>query len=158
MTTAGLLMYRPTVRYSDEFKDYVDRLFHDTSLDRNQIIRLALFVLGHSKEGKEILDLYSTSSLPSPSWTVSTHGLWYGSDGFKQPGVGTSGSSDVGTSTSLEGVTSSVQENGLEGSKREITQRKGTVHQDPQDSQQSTIVTGTGISFRVGGAVLLPRR
>jgi len=36
-------LYRPTVRYDDLFKTYVDQVFKSTTLDRNQIIRLALF-------------------------------------------------------------------------------------------------------------------
>ena len=83
-------MYRPTVRYDDEFKSYVDELFHSTSLDRNQIMRLALFVLGHSKEGEKILNQYVTTSLPSPVWKVSDHGLWKAQTWVKQQEVGTS--------------------------------------------------------------------
>jgi hypothetical protein len=167
-------MYRPTVRYDDEFRTYVDSLFQSTSLDRNQIIRLALFLLGHTTEGKKVLELYSSSPLPSPSWTETAHGLWYGSDDFKTVDTlegGTSGETDGGTSIDAERGTSGlaatqtdneeddvhVQENGLERFKRETPQRKGTVHKDSQDSQDSTIVTGTGITFKLGGTLLLPR-
>ena len=71
-------MYRPTVRYDDEFKKYVDSLFHSTKLDRNQIMRLGLFLLGHTNEGKQILNEYKrgTSLLPSPTWQPHDYGLW----------------------------------------------------------------------------------
>ncbi len=45
-------MYRPTVRYDDVFKEYIDSLFHATHLDRNQIIRAALFQLLIQKSSK----------------------------------------------------------------------------------------------------------
>ncbi|AIE61730.1 hypothetical protein [Bacillus methanolicus] len=71
-------MYRPTVRYADVYKQYVDSLFHATTLDRNQIIRAALFTAAHSKE---FLNLMYTNkkkdvNLPSPSWKLEQSELW----------------------------------------------------------------------------------
>jgi hypothetical protein len=80
MTTK--LTYRPTVRYPDIFKEYVDEVYNATSLDRNQIIRLALYVLGHSKEGIIMLESFSKQDvpLPSPSWELlNDMELWLGS-------------------------------------------------------------------------------
>jgi hypothetical protein len=93
-------MYRPTVRYDDKFKDYVEGLFHSTSLDRNQIIRLGLFLLGHTKEGRDVLQHFASSPLPKPNWNKNDMVLWYG-DGcnftFEEQGAGTpeGGTSDV---------------------------------------------------------------
>ena len=71
-------MYRPTVRYDDVFRDYVDSLFHATHLDRNQIIRAALFAAAHSKEFQKILKPYQKGDvpLPSPHWRAEQHRFW----------------------------------------------------------------------------------
>jgi hypothetical protein len=74
------LTYRPTVRYDDIFKDYVDDLFNATNLDRNQIIRLGLFLLGHTKEGRDVLNYFSSSPLPEPKWNKNNTVLWYGKE------------------------------------------------------------------------------
>jgi hypothetical protein len=73
--------YRPTVRYDEKFRDYVESLFHKTRLDRNQIIRLALYVLGHSEEGNRILESFASGDtpLPSPPWELfDDWKLWAG--------------------------------------------------------------------------------
>ncbi|MET3689841.1 hypothetical protein ABIC37_005391 [Priestia megaterium] len=71
-------MYRPTVRYSDEYKTYIDQLFHATSLDRNQILRAALFSAAHSHEFKQILLHFKRNdvSLPSPGWKLNDWRFW----------------------------------------------------------------------------------
>ncbi|WP_085522862.1 hypothetical protein [Tuberibacillus sp. Marseille-P3662] len=51
-------MYRPTVKYHDVYKRYVDQVSQVTSLDRNQIIRLALFT---TTEESTSLDLEESS-------------------------------------------------------------------------------------------------
>ena len=73
-------MYRPTVRYPDVFKDYVDALFSKTKLDRNQIFRLALFAAAHSREFHAILKKYSFGDvpLPPPEWTLNDDACWKG--------------------------------------------------------------------------------
>ena len=74
--------YRPTVRYDMRFKDYVESIFHATNLDRNQIMRLALYVLGHTSEGNRILEEFSKdvqTPPPLPSWELlEDWELWLG--------------------------------------------------------------------------------
>ena len=60
-------MYRPTVCYDDVFLEYVDSLFQATDLDRNQIIRAALFAAAHSKEFQNLLKSYKKKDVPVPS-------------------------------------------------------------------------------------------
>lgn len=71
-------MYRPTVRYDDVFKDYIDRLFNTTHLDRNQIIRCALFAAAYSSEYQCILEKYKKSdvTLPQPDWGLDEEDYW----------------------------------------------------------------------------------
>lgn len=66
-------MYRPTVRYHDYFKKYVDDLFQATHLDRNQIIRAALFTAAYSPEFIKIMDVNKRRDvpLPRPSWELN---------------------------------------------------------------------------------------
>lgn len=71
-------MYRPTVRYDAAYKSYIDDLFRATTLDRNQLIRLALFTAAHSEDYLRILNRYKKKdvSLPSPAWSADQHGYW----------------------------------------------------------------------------------
>jgi hypothetical protein len=71
-------MYRPTVRYADVYRDYVNDVFHATILDRNQIIRLALFVAANSSEYNAILRQYQKDDvlLPCPKWCPNQSPLW----------------------------------------------------------------------------------
>lgn len=73
-------MYRPTVRYPDVFKEYVDVLFSRTKLDRNQIFRLALFAAAHSDEFQDILKKHCFRDVPLPSagWTLDDECHWKG--------------------------------------------------------------------------------
>ncbi|WP_226677055.1 hypothetical protein [Rossellomorea aquimaris] len=75
-------MYRPTVRYSEVYRKYVDDVFHATSLDRNQIIRLALFVAANSPEYNAILRQYQKADvlLPRPTWRPNQLPLWMEQD------------------------------------------------------------------------------
>lgn len=72
------MTYRPTVRYPYVYKDYINELYKITSLDRNQIIRLALFVSAHSKEYNDILRKYQTTDvpLPCPAWRMDEEKCW----------------------------------------------------------------------------------
>lgn len=74
-------MYRPTVRYDDIFRDYVDELFHATNLDRNQIIRAALFTAAHTQEFRQLLEpsLKGDVLIPSPTWRLDQPEYWRGS-------------------------------------------------------------------------------
>lgn len=71
-------MYRPTIRYSDIFREYVDLAFHATHLDRNQIIRGALFVAAQTSEFHELLAPYKKQdvSLPASLWERDQHDYW----------------------------------------------------------------------------------
>jgi hypothetical protein len=72
------MSYRPTVRYPDMYKEYVEKVFQATTLDRNQIIRLALFVAAHSDEYKAILKNHQTADvpLPRPDWRKDEERCW----------------------------------------------------------------------------------
>ncbi|OAK72700.1 hypothetical protein [Lederbergia galactosidilytica] len=71
-------MYRPTVRYSDVYKSYVDDLFQSTHLDRNQIIRAALFTAAHSSVFLKLMNENKRPDvlLPSPQWQLDQPELW----------------------------------------------------------------------------------
>jgi hypothetical protein len=138
------LVYRPTVRYDNRFRDYVNDLFQATTLDRNQIMRLALFLLGHTKEGKEILTLHlkKNSSLPSPNWSPQHGGLW------KARAIETL----EGGRTSVEDITieSHLNEEGrheqeteaVHRPKREDTRSSRTIY--PSITQPSSILINVG--------------
>jgi hypothetical protein len=162
-----ITIYRPTVRYDDTFKTYVDQLFQSTTLDRNQIMRLSLFLLGHTKEGEEVLKrfLKSDTSLPSPPWQLTTtaHGLWYGSTIEIQLEGATSPKKEGETSSKKSspkgeprGGTSHVQKDSMERFKRETSQQQRTIC----EATEGTIIEGTGIIARIGtgSTILLPRR
>lgn len=72
------MVYRPTVRYPDIYKDYVDAVYKATTLDRNQIIRLALFASAHSAAFNNILKKHKTGDvpLPSPEWGIDEERYW----------------------------------------------------------------------------------
>lgn len=71
-------MYRPTVRYDDIFREYVDQLFKATHLDRNQILRGALFAAAHSEEFRRLLASHKKKdvSLPLPDWEPHQDRYW----------------------------------------------------------------------------------
>ncbi|MED4240790.1 hypothetical protein [Priestia megaterium] len=70
--------YRPTVRYHSIYRTYVDSLFHATELDRNQIIRCALFTAANNPVFLALMNQYKVSDVPLPSspWQSSSHPLW----------------------------------------------------------------------------------
>ncbi|MED3977301.1 hypothetical protein P4639_28630 [Priestia megaterium] len=71
-------MYRPTVRYNDIYRTYVDGLFKATKLDRNQILRCALFAAAYNHQFLALMNHYKNDDvpLPSPLWSNSAHQLW----------------------------------------------------------------------------------
>ncbi|TYO73063.1 hypothetical protein [Rossellomorea marisflavi] len=75
-------MYRPTVRYADVYRNYVNDVFHATTLDRNQIMRLALFVAANSPEFNAILRQHGKHDvpLPRPTWRSNHTALWMEQD------------------------------------------------------------------------------
>jgi hypothetical protein len=72
------IAYRPTVRYNNIYRTYVDALFKTTTLDRNQIIRCALFAAAYNNRFLELMSQYKKGDvpLPSPLWQDSEHQLW----------------------------------------------------------------------------------
>jgi dsDNA-binding SOS-regulon protein len=72
------MVYRPSVRYADAYQKYVQELDETTHLDRNQIIRLALFLASHSDEYQSILKKYKKpdTTLPQPHWGRDEDDLW----------------------------------------------------------------------------------
>ncbi|MCX8045751.1 MAG: hypothetical protein N3A70_02575 [Anoxybacillus gonensis] len=100
-------VYRPTVRYAPVFRDYVDAVFHATTLDRNQIIRAALFTAAHTKEFQMLLKQYQKKDvpLPCPSWTMADHELW-----LEQCPENRRGGEDVNANATRRGETSVASE------------------------------------------------
>src|SRR5690606_36358118 len=77
----GDYMYRPTIRCSDVYKNYLDSLTDVTGLDRNQLIRLALFSAPFSKLFIAQLEQKANDvTLPHPTWEVFHHELWMEQD------------------------------------------------------------------------------
>lgn len=77
------MVYRPTVRYHDVFRKYVDDLNKVTSLDRNQIIRAALFTAAFSPQFHQLLKPYFYDQeegvdvpLPQPKWSLREAKYW----------------------------------------------------------------------------------
>lgn len=75
-------MYRPTVRYNNVYRTYIDSLFKSTNLDRNQIFRLALFTAAYDPKFIEVLRQHQKKDvpLPSPKWSHSMHHIWLEQD------------------------------------------------------------------------------
>ncbi|MGM0879054.1 MAG: hypothetical protein ACQEWV_31550 [Bacillota bacterium] len=82
------MVYRPTVRYDNAFREYVDDLFHATTLDRNQIIRAALFSAAFSPNFEQLMKQYKRTDvpIPSPMWKADQHGFWLDRNPSKQEG------------------------------------------------------------------------
>ncbi|WP_339147620.1 hypothetical protein [Sutcliffiella sp. BMC8] len=77
------MVYRPTVRYHDVFRKYVDDVFKVTSLDRNQIIRAALFTAAYSPQFHQLMKPYfydqeerADVPLPEPKWSLREAKYW----------------------------------------------------------------------------------
>lgn len=79
------ITYRPTVRYNNIYRTYVDALFKTTTLDRNQIIRCALFAAAYNNRFLELMSHYKKGDVPLPSslWQDSDHKLWLEQGGIK---------------------------------------------------------------------------
>ncbi|MFS0907253.1 hypothetical protein AB3N02_30185 [Priestia aryabhattai] len=59
--------YRPTVRYHSIYRTYVDSLFQATELDRNQIMRCALFTAAHNPIFLALMNQYKMNDVSPPS-------------------------------------------------------------------------------------------
>jgi hypothetical protein len=139
-------MYRPTVRYDEVYRDYVDSLFHSTTLDRNQVIRLALFVAGHSKEFHEVLSRYKRAdvpTLPFAKWRPDQSGLW-----LEQTYLERGEEGDVNASAKREGEINQTVGTAARGRKRQEVRRIGAVEGRTGAIPTERIkVSGDGISF-----------
>jgi hypothetical protein len=82
-----MMVYRPTVRYPNTYEKYVRELDESTHLDRNQIIRLALFMAAHSSEYQAILKKYKKADviLPQADWGRDEEGCWKNQNYIPKP-------------------------------------------------------------------------
>jgi rubrerythrin len=80
------MVYRPTVRYPEIYRDFVEDIFKATSLDRNQILRLATFAAAHSKEFQSILEKHKFGDvpLPHPDWGLDEEECWKNQNYIKE--------------------------------------------------------------------------
>lgn len=74
-------MYRPTVRMDESYRQFVENVFHASILDRNQIVRLALFSapfsgLFRSKVEQNLSG--GARECPGALWTPKQSELWKG--------------------------------------------------------------------------------
>lgn len=143
-----MTMYRPTVRYSDVYKDYVDSLFQSTTLDRSQIIRAALFVAGHSDEFLKLLADYRRSDVPppSPTWSLSDRALWLESS----PKIEREGE-DVRAINGRETSTTTAYERDQRGIRvGDRTERRPEESNERREGAVSTRTEKGGITIRIG--------
>lgn len=70
--------YRPTIRMSTTYRDYVDYLFENTCLDKVQILKLGLFIGMASKEFMNIVNEYKSQkfTLSTAPWGSNEKRLW----------------------------------------------------------------------------------
>lgn len=135
-------MYRPTVRYHEAFRDYVDGLFQSTHLDRNQIIRAALFTAAHSPGFLRLMNENKKGDvlLPSPVWQLSDSRLWM----EQNPNI-----------EKREGDVSNVNDRGagkIESNRftaRESDVRSETGRQQSDQGRIREVCTGGGIKIRI---------
>lgn len=72
-------VWRPALRCDSSFKNYIDSLNQVTSLDKNQIMRLMIFIAAHSGEFKQIIAEYKkadVTKMPGPEWEIWEDGYW----------------------------------------------------------------------------------
>jgi hypothetical protein len=130
-------MYRPTVRYSEVYRQFVDDAFHATSLDRNQIIRLALFIAASSPDYNEILRQYQRKDvpLPRPKWRPNQSPLW-----MEQEPIGIEEGEDVNAFDGRKTGAGPVADVSRAGAPGTDTRREGAI-------REGVIKTTGGISF-----------
>lgn len=141
-------MYRPTVRYPDIYKEFVDELFRLTGLDRNKIIRCCMFTSIYNPAFLKIMETYKHDDvpLPSPKWAINDHNLWLEQSGIPTKEEGIEDANMHGETTTTEtpklfksaaatgsnGISISStelkeQEKELSGRKQSFEGRKGAV-------------------------------
>lgn len=83
-------VWRPALRCDSAYRDYIDSLSDMTSLDKNQIMRLMLFVASTSEEFKDIISEYKKDDvtvLPEAIWEKWEDGFWLNQTYQKKTGV-----------------------------------------------------------------------
>ncbi|MCU7741199.1 hypothetical protein [Priestia megaterium] len=129
--------YRPTVRYHSIYRTYVDSLFQATELDRNQIIRCALFTAAHNPVFLALMNQYKMSDVPLPSspWQPSSHQLWMeqepnteekgggNHDNLERKGTSTNAFTLLGASTDGQSVSGTTAQSDRQSSTNETTAR-----------------------------------
>ncbi|PGK20733.1 hypothetical protein CN902_27740 [Priestia megaterium] len=129
--------YRPTVRYHSIYRTYVDSLFQATELDRNQIIRCALFTAAHNPVFLALMNQYKMSDVPLPSspWQPSSHPLWMEQepnteekgggnyDDLERKGTSTSAFTLLGTSTGGQPMSGATIQSNQQSSNHEKAAR-----------------------------------
>ena len=157
--------YRPTVRYHSMYRTYVDSLFQSTELDRNQIMRCALFTAAHNPVFLALMNQYKMSDVPLPSspWQPSSHQLWMEQepnieekrggvhDDFerKRKGTSTNTSTLPGTSTdgqSMSGTTiQSNQQTSIHENAARITRRQQSIERRTREIPTLQLSNNGGI-------------
>ncbi|HHY72310.1 MAG TPA: hypothetical protein GX497_03615 [Bacillus bacterium] len=72
-------MWRPALRCDSTYKNYIDSLHENTILDKNQIMRLMMFVAAHSEDFIQIITEYKrdgVTKLPLVPWQSWEDALW----------------------------------------------------------------------------------
>ncbi|MGG0476068.1 hypothetical protein ABEY96_28205 [Priestia aryabhattai] len=134
-------MYRPTVRYNDVYKLYVDQLFKLTGLDRNKIIRCCMFTSAFNPEFLKIIEAHKHEDvpLPSPLWAPDAHYLWMEQDGLakEKGGVGDANTDRKTTITEAPKLHQSKRTTGSNGISftREEQEKKSPSARCEQSSQ-----------------------
>ncbi|MRX56147.1 hypothetical protein GJU41_19500 [Bacillus idriensis] len=142
------MVYRPTVRYPDVFKEYVDDLFRATTLDRNQIIRAALFAAAISPSFESILLKHKKKDVlfPSSPWLMDHHWVWMEQNPKRK------GGKDVNVNNSrtkeIERQLNSNKEIGIQEHNRRGTKVKRREGQIP--TERIRIANQGGIFIRIG--------
>ncbi|MEB4859110.1 MULTISPECIES: hypothetical protein [Priestia] len=155
--------YRPTVRYHSIYRTYVDSLFHATGLDRNQIIRCALFTAANNPVFLALMNQYKVSDVPLPSspWQPSSHSLWMEQeprieekggdkhDDFERQGTFTSTFTLLGTSTDGQSISGATNQPNQHSSTREkavrITRRQQPIERRPREIPTLQLSNNGGI-------------
>lgn len=140
-------MYRPTVRYADCYQQYVDKMFQSTHLDRNQIIRAALFAAAYSSEFLKLMRLNQKGdvSLPSPLWQLDQMELWR-----EQAPKTTGEGKDFNVYDDRKGETAINSRAAESGSKVTKIGRRQSEVKGSEGKIQERIQTSGGIQIRIG--------
>jgi len=111
------------VRYDDLYQVYVDEMFQATNLNRNQIIRLALFTAPFNQEFLNQLDKFKKKPLPRVYWEVTDSGLWMDRE-FKKQVEGGKGVNGNQKEICIIGDRPGERPGEIERSAREVCERR----------------------------------